>query len=285
VIIDAHVHIWDLQRGTYPWLTPEVGELNRTYGFDEVIPELDAVGVDGVVLVQAADDVTDTRRMLGAARRFPQVLGVVAWAPLDRPDLLPDHLAELRHDPYVVGVRNLIHDHSPYWLAEPDVDRGLAVLAAAGLPLDFVTSSPAALAELPRICSRHPDLRIVIDHLGKPPIGASGPRREWLALIASAAAHPQVSAKVSGLYATEGKERGRGGVREYILDSIALFGVERLMFGSDWPIVAQAGGYERFFDDVRSSLDQLTETDRVQVMGATAARFYGLEGEKNHATR
>jgi L-fuconolactonase len=284
VIIDAHQHVWDLDRADYPWLGPGMGDLHRTVTFEELAPTLGRLGVDGTVLVQAADNAEDTRLMLDVAARHPEVVGVVAWAPLDRPDELPDHLAALRRSPLVVGVRVLIHEREPDWLAQPHVDRGLAELARADLPFDFVTSGPAALAELPGIGARHPDLRIVIDHLGKPPIGqGSAERAAWRSLLADAAANPRTAAKLSGLYSSVGDlaDWTVDGVRPFVEDALELFGPDRLLYGGDWPVSLLAGGYERTWAAVTEIVGALSPAERTAILGGTAASVYRLPARRS----
>jgi L-fuconolactonase len=279
MIIDAHQHIWDLDRAEYPWLGPGMGELHRTVEFPELAPTLRESGIEGTVLVQAADNAEDTGLMLDVAARYPEIVAVVAWAPLDRPDLLPAHLEALRRSPIVAGIRVLIHEREPGWLAQAEVDRGLAELVRADLPFDFVTAGPAALAELPGIGSRHPDLRIVIDHLGKPPIGrGQAERAEWRGLLAEAAANPLTCAKVSGLYSSAGDlgEWTVDGVRPFVEDALDLFGADRLMYGGDWPISVLAGGYERTWTAVTEILAGLSPSERTAILGGTAARFYRI---------
>ena len=124
------------------------------------------------MLVQAADTAEDTAAMLEMADRHPIVAGVVGWVPLDRPRDTAGALAAFADKPRIVGIRNLIHTQGdPNWILRPEVDEGLGLLEEAGLPFDFVTSGPAALAHLPVLAQRHPALHIVLDHLGKPPIG------------------------------------------------------------------------------------------------------------------
>ncbi|WP_227497133.1 amidohydrolase family protein [Planctomonas psychrotolerans] len=279
MILDAHQHVWDLDRADYPWLGPGMGDLHRTVGFDELAPTLRALGVDGTVLVQAADNAADTTLMLDVAARHPEVVGVVAWAPLDRPDELPAHLDELTRSSLVVGVRTLIHEREPDWLAAPHVDRGLGILADALLPFDFVTSGPRALAELPAIGRRHPDLRIVIDHLGKPPIGGgSAERAEWRSLLTEAAANPLTVAKLSGLYSSVGDLASwtPDGIRPFVDDALEVFGAERLMYGGDWPISLLAGGYERTWRAMTGIVDTLSPTEQGAILGGTAQDFYRI---------
>jgi L-fuconolactonase len=279
VIIDAHLHLWDLGRAEYPWLTPAIGDLYRTIEFPEIAPVLQQRGIDGVVLVQASDEDADTEVMLAAADRHPEIRGVVAWSPLDEPLRLRTDLERWAHEPRIVGLRNLIHEHPPTWLDRPEVEQGFAVLAQTRVPFDFVTSDPAALGALAGITRRHPELRVVIDHLGKPPIGGDADdRATWRRLLAECARHPLTVAKVSGLYAARGGMDAWtvDSVRPFVEDALELFGPDRLMYGGDWPISELAGGYARTWEALRTILGGLAPAEQDAVFGGTAIRVYAL---------
>ncbi|WP_432097721.1 amidohydrolase family protein [Streptomyces sp. WAC 04229] len=280
-VVDAHLHVWDPEQAPYDWLGPALSPVDRAMRFRDVRPVLRTAGVTAAVLVQAADNDADTDLMLATAAAHPEVVGVVAWVPLDDPGRARDRLAELRRDPHVVGVRTLLHERSdPDWIAGPDADAGLALLAGAGLPLDYPTASPAALRHLPGLAVRHPALRLVVDHLGKPPVGGGREdRAEWRRLIAAAAQHPGVHAKVSGLYPASGALDAwtTDEVRPFVEDALELFGPERLMYGGDWPISLLAGGYARTWESVCALLAPLAPDERAAVLGGTAARFYRLD--------
>lgn len=281
MIIDAHQHVWDLDRSPYPWLGPHVPQWNRTFTFEEVAPHLRRNGVGATVLVQSDDHDGDTDLMLEVADAHPEVVGVVVHVPLDRPDRAARRLEELRGDDRVVGVRNLIHDlPDPDWILRPEVDEGLGVLEAAGVTFDYVAVLPRHLEHVPTLVERHPDLRLVVDHLAKPPVG--DPVGEpWASLMAAAAQGPNVHAKVSGLY--PGSDMGSwtpDGVRPYVERAVELFGASRLMYGGDWPISVAAGGYDRVFAGLAEVLAELPEGDREQVWSGTARRFYRLSEDR-----
>ncbi|MFD5050074.1 amidohydrolase family protein [Streptomyces tendae] len=280
-VVDAHLHVWDPELAAYDWLGPAMSPVDRAMRFHDARPGLRTAGVDAAVLVQAADNDADTDLMLATAAAHPEVVGVVAWAPLDDPARARTRLTALRGDPHVVGVRTLLHERSaPDWILGPDADAGLALLAEAGLPFDYSTSSPAALRHLPELADRHPDLRLVVDHLGKPPVGGGREdRAEWRRLIAAAALHPGVHAKVSGLYSASGPLDAwtTAEVRPFVEDALELFGPERLMYGGDWPISLLAGGYARTWESVCELLAPLAPDERAAVLGGTAARFYRLD--------
>ena len=272
MIIDSHQHVWNPATASYPWLTG-LDPIDREMALAEILPAMRAAGVTATVLVQADDNVEDTQNMLREADRHSEVVGIVAWAPLDRPDEAHRMLVQLGDDPRVVGVRTLLHAHpDPDWVLRTEFDEGLSMLESEGLTFDYVTGGPAALAHLPGISQRHPDLSIVIDHLGKPPVGSD--RSEWRSLIEAAAENPRVFAKLSGLYASSGPldSWGLDQIRPIVDDALAIFGPDRLMVGSDWPIAVLAGGYER---TMTALLDIAHDSE--DLLGGTAARFYNLD--------
>ncbi|MCS5717697.1 amidohydrolase family protein [Herbiconiux sp. CPCC 205763] len=190
-------------------------------------------------------------------------------------------LSTFSSDPTIVGIRNLIHDRSdPDWVLQTDFNAGLTLLEEAELPFDFVTSDPVALGRLIRVADRHPDLRIVLDHLGKPPLSGTAESLEsWAQLLNEAASRPNVYAKISGLYASEGSADGWTTQRVAGATKVAFdaFGPERLMYGGDWPMSTIAGGYDRVFAALRSAVEPLSGADQDAFFWRTAAEFYRLQ--------
>lgn len=279
-VIDAHLHLWDPATGWYGWLAREPEVLRRRYLLADARPAIEALQVIGTVLVQAADRDEDTDAMLAEAAANPLVLGVVGYVPLEQPERAAARLAALRGGGALVGVRNLIHDQpDPDWLLRDDVADGLALLEAEGLPFDLVAVLPRHLEHVGYLSERFPALRIVIDHLAKPPIGSER-RQPWLDLMARAASNPRVVAKLSGLYRHGGGQPATADdLRPWVCDALDLFGPERLLVGSDWPVSEIEGGYQavlgRVISTVRSLLDGAAAG---QVLSGTAARVYGLHG-------
>jgi L-fuconolactonase len=281
-VIDAHQHVWDLERAEYAWLTPEAGVLHRTIEIDEVLPEFEAAGVTGSVLVQAADNDEDTEHMFAVAARHPLVLGVVGYVPLHDPERAAERLAELLRRPRFCGVRNLIHDRpDPRWLRRPDVDESLGLLAAAGVPFDVVGVLPEHLGAVLEISERHPDLDLVLDHLNKPPIGSDA-WEPWASLVARVAENPCVHGKVSGLYAATGDPASWtvDAIRPVLDHALDVFGPDRLMYGGDWPVSLIAGGYTRVWQGLSELLAELTDAERAGILAGTARRFYTLPGSE-----
>jgi L-fuconolactonase len=280
MVIDAHVHLWDIDRIRYAWLVrPENHAINRTFGFEDFRQRAAAAGVDRAVLVQAADDAADTAAMFDIADDHEEIAGVVAWVPLDRPEQAADQLEQLSARPKFAGIRNLIHDQpDPDWLLRPDVGEGLALLESSGLPFDVISVLPRQLSHIPVLSERYQGLRMVLDHLSHPPIG----RRDWepwRTLITNAARNPLVYAKLSGLY-PDGAGWDSEDIRPFIEFTMELFGADRLMFGSDWPVAELAGGYAKVWAELSKVFGQLSVTERSAVLGNTARRFYALDAGK-----
>jgi L-fuconolactonase len=281
--IDAHVHIWDLSQAEYAWLSACPPVLNRTVTLAEVEPELSRAGLDSCVLVQAADHAADTDHMLAVARSSPIVSGVVGWLPLDEPATVEAAMESWATEPLLVGVRSLIHDRSdPRWILRPEVIASLDVLSSRGIPFDFVCSHPGALRLVLELAEVQRDLTIVIDHLGKPPVaGGSSVRGEWDLLMRSVAECPRMVAKVSGLY--DGGEPSGWTAADYldiVTRAVELFGADRLMYGSDWPMSILAGGYTSVWIGLDQAFAGLSEPERRAVLGGTAERIYKLSAKQ-----
>jgi L-fuconolactonase len=282
VVIDAHLHLWNTERLRYEWLQrPENAAINRTFGFEDFSGRAEAAGIDRAVLVQADDSDADTDAMLEVAAAHPEIAGVVAWVPLGRPAEAALRLDELAKRPAFSGIRTLIHDQpDPDWLLRPEVGEGLALLEQRGIPFDVIAVRPRHLGHVPVLSERYPALRMVLDHLAHPPLGSADPgrpdMREWRTLITAAARNPLVFAKISGLYPPH-QDWTADDLTEVAEFAFGLFGPERLMFGSDWPVAELSGGYAKVRTELSRLFAQLPPHGRVAVLGGTATRFYALE--------
>lgn len=276
LVIDAHQHIWDLARSDYSWLSG-LAPIDRTMTMEDLRPVLRRHGVTATVLVQSDDTDGDTDLMLEAAASDPMVVGVVAFAPLHDAGAAERRLAALAGP--VVGVRNLAHMRAdPEWMIRPGFLDGLAVLERAHLTFDLVGILPAHLEQAAAIADAFPDLTIVLDHLGRPPIGADA-REPWWGAIGEAARRPNVYAKLSGLYSTVGDSAAwtPDGIRPFIDRALDVFGAHRLMIGGDWPIVELAGGYDRAMAALRSEVAGLSADERRRVLAGSAIDAYRLD--------
>lgn len=210
-IIDAHQHFWNY--GTYQtsWMEkpPYAGDpafalIRRSFEPADLQPELEAAGVSASITVQAADGPEENDILLTHAALTPWIAGVVGWIPLDRPDEAARMLERFSREPKFVGVRHLINvEPDPDWIMRSVVIEGLNMLALHGLTFDYVGILARHLEHVPTLAERLPALRIVVDHLGKPPIPGGG-FEPWASLLAAAAEAPNVFAKLSGLDAGQG---------------------------------------------------------------------------------
>ena len=274
--VDAHHHVWTLARGDYGWLSPDLAPIYRDFTLADFAPLAAAAEITTTVLVQAAPTVAETRMLLGVARSSGGVVrAVVGWVDLASPDAL-DTLRDLAVDPLFKSVRPMLHDLAdPEWILRADVQATLAALPALGVRFDALVK-PAQLPALLKMLERNPDLAVVIDHGAKPDI-ATARREPWWRLIGEAAGHARVHCKLSGLVTEAGSAWSVDTLRPYVDHLLHCFGAARLMWGSDWPVVELGGGLARWRAATDQLLARLNGTERDDVLGGTARRFYGLD--------
>ena len=273
--VDAHHHVWRLDRGDYGWLTPALAPIYRDFTLDDLRPLLGASGVGATVLVQAAPTAAETGFLLEVARASGGLVrGVVGWVDLAAPDAVAT-LARLALDPLLKSIRPMLQDlPDPDWIMRADVQAPLAALEPLGLRFDALVKPPQ-LPALLRLVERHPDLAVVIDHGGKP--GIAGRTWEpWAHLVAALATHPGVHCKLSGLASEAEPGWTADSLAPYVAHLLDCFGPRRLMWGSDWPVVEQGGGYRRWVAATDTLLAGLPQADREAIRGGNARRFYGL---------
>ena len=274
--VDAHHHLWQLARGDYGWLGPSLAAIYRDFELDDLAPLLAAAGIGTTVLVQAAPTVAETQFLLEEARRSRGlVAGVVGWADLAAPDAVA-MLAQLARDPLLKSVRPMLQDLAdPAWLLRADVGRSLAALPRLNLRFDALVR-PRELPALLTMLEQQPALAVVVNHGGKPAI-ARGEFDAWADAIAAVAAHPRVRCKLSGLVTEASPGWTIDELARYVDHLLACFGPQRLMWGSDWPVVELAGGYLRWNAATMALLAGRSDDDRAAILGGTARRFYGLD--------
>lgn len=272
--IDAHVHLWQLARGDYDWMSPELGPIYRDFGLADLAPLLDRAGMGEAVLVQAAATEAETGFLLGLAQASPRIAGVVGWTELASPAAVQS-LHRLAANPWLKGIRPMVQFiPDPDWLLRPDLAPAWDAVAELGLALDCLVT-PIHLRQLLELLGARPRLRAVIDHAAKPYI-AKREFQEWAGLMASLARDTNAYCKVSGLVTEAGVPWRAADLRPYVDHLIACFGADRLLFGSDWPVLNLASDYETWYQTAEALLAGLTAAERAAVFGGNAAAFYRL---------
>jgi L-fuconolactonase len=281
-VIDSHLHLWTLDTFVtggvrhYPWLGPQHGELYRSFGEDEARETLDAAGVRGAVLVQADDTVADTESMLAVAARNPWVFGVVGWIRLDEPAEAAEHLHRFTAQSVFKGVRHLVHDDPrDDFLDLPQIRESLALVARRGLTLDIPDAYPRHLSSAVRLAREMPELTVVLDHLGKPPLADPQLMDSWRADFSALGREPNSVAKLSGLH-LPGTEYTADALRPLFESALEAFGPERLMIGCDWPVSTLGAPYGRTLDVLLELVSSLSPSEQDLVLEETAIRTYGL---------
>lgn len=272
-MIDAHHHLWDPARRAYPWLAGDrMAPIRKPYTVDDLRRVTTAAGVHATVIVQTVPDEAETEEFPAIAE--PLVVGVVGWVDMTGPDIA-DRLARLRELGPLVGIRHQVENEPDQeWLLRPEVLRGLAAVGAAGLVYDLLVA-PAQVAAR-QVADRLPELTLVLDHAAKPRIVA-GEWQPWADGVAGPAAHENVHCKLSGLVTeADWHEWQVGHLRRYAGHVFAVFGAQRVMFGSDRPVCELAAAYEVVVDAALSLTGPLSDPERLAVFERTAARVYRL---------
>jgi L-fuconolactonase len=278
MIVDAHHHLWNLEREPLPWMEGAPASISRTFEPSELEPLLRQSGVTATVLVQAANTDTDTDAMLEQAACHAWIGGVIGWIDLRSPARTAQRLGELQQRPDLRGVRHLIHDEQdPHWILRDEVLESLALVDAQGLLLELPCVYPCHLADVPALSAAFPHMTIVIDHLGKPPLGSAS-MAGWAAELRAAAASSNVHAKISGLSTILSTNDLQDDVlRPAVEVAVDAFGADRLVCGSDWPVSLQHGGYAEGWEQIVRVLEDVAPHDLDRLLSGTAARLYELE--------
>jgi len=276
--VDAHQHFWDPARADYPWMTDDLAAIRRRFGPEDLRPLLAERGVDCTVLVQTRSSLEETREFLDTAARTDFVAGVVGWVDLTDP-AVGHTLRGLRTSAggaKLVGIRHQVHDEpDPGWLLRDDVRRGLRAVGDDGLAYDFLVRTrevPAAL----RIAEDFPETRFIIDHIAKPPI-RGGDDRAWARAMARAGGLGNMYCKLSGMITeADWTSWQPDTLVPYVRRVVEWFGVDRLIFGSDWPVCLLAGSYAQVVDALLHCLADLPAEAKAKIFGANAIKCYRL---------
>lgn len=273
--IDAHQHFFNLQKFDYPWMPPEPSPVRQDLGPDLLARILKRNRFDGSVVVQALQIPGETQWLLELASHHDFILGVVGWADLTD-SRLGGTLHGLQRHPKFKGIRHPVQNQlDTKWLLGPEGLRGLRELAARRLPFDLLVRPPH-LPLIPRLADAVPDLPLVIDHLGKPRI-AEGDFEPWANEMERIGGIPHVCVKLSGMITEAGPGWKAAMLAPYVRHALNVFGPQRLMFGSDWPVcLLAADTWKKVLAAFTQALGAQTMETRSLLLGDTAQRFYRL---------
>lgn len=276
-VIDCHHHFWTFGQRAHKF-PPAVGtRLDHDYMPEHLRPQLKAAGVDKTVLVQVLNEVDETYEFLEMSRTVDFVAGVVGWVPLTDPKACTQALEGMNGRGKLVGIRTLIaYEPDPKWLVQSSVIESLKLLAKAGLVFEAIPVNEAQLESVLAVTRDIPDLKVVLNHLGNPPVPEKA-WDPWAANMARAAALPNMSVKLSaGLALVVRWKWSTDEIRRYADTVVELFGPDRVMAGSNWPVVELGGTYAEVWKGITDLIAKQSPADRAKILGLSAQRIYGL---------
>lgn len=269
-MIDAHCHVWRIGENDHAWPTPDLAAIHRDFDLKDFKQAANSADLSGVVLVQSQPSERDTIWLLSLAAADPLALGVVGWTDMVAPDT-PARIAALARDPWLKGLRPMLQDLASDWILDPKLAPAIEAMIVADLSFDALVK-PRHLPSILELVRRWPELRVVIDHGSKPEI-AAGRLEPWREQMAALAEQPGVHCKLSGLLTEAGETPTAEAVAPYAAHLLELFGPDRLMWGSDWPVLNLAGDYATW----RALCEAwVPPAHRAALFGETARRFYRL---------
>lgn len=275
--IDAHQHFWKLSRGDYEWLTPKYKDIYRDHLPEELSPILSKNGIDKTILVQAAATIEETKYMLELYNQYDFIIGVVGWLDFESPNF-EEQLDYFVEQKGFLGVRPMIQDiEDETWMLRDTVLKNIGLIVEKDLAFDFLVH-PNHLKYVQGLLKVYPTIRGVIDHLAKPKI-RDKQWDGWAEDMKNISENQNIYCKVSGLI-TEANHKNWSidEFKPYIQFILDIFGVSRVMFGSDWPVCNQSGSYE---DTIKVLKGNMTETQwnslYEKLFGLNAYTFYNIQ--------
>lgn len=277
--IDSHQHFWQPARGDYDWIPKDNPVLSRAYRPSDLAPSLQRHGINGTVVVQAAATVYETEYMLGLADATPSIKGVVGWIDFEDPTHLAQ-LTRLSQHPKFLGVRPMIQDIPDVdWMLREDVQWAYRAIIDLDLTFDAL-GFPQHLINFAKLMSRYPEMRVVYDHCMKPQIRDQRTGKdalsEWSDGMSRLAEETTGCCKFSGLVTEADEGWTIEDLRPFAEHVLSAFGASRVMWGSDWPVCRLQAEYGDWHDAAQMLTDDLSEDERADIFGGTAARFYRL---------
>jgi L-fuconolactonase len=274
--IDSHQHYWKISRNDYGWITPEMPVLYRDFLEKDLRPHLEKNRIDKTIVVQAAPTLEETEFILSLSENSETIAGVVGWIDIEARSY-KEQLDRLIKNPKFVGIRIMIQDMpDEKVILKPNVLEAFSYFAEIDIPVDLLVRSNQLAVVLELL--KHVPLRAVIDHIAKPDI-KHGFIDPWKSQMKQIAQYPQIYCKLSGMV-TEADHHDwkKEDFIPYVQHIMSEFGVNRVMYGSDWPVcLLSASSYEDVYHLLKETLPQLTEDEEERIFGGNALEFYKLK--------
>ena len=273
--IDAHQHFWDPARGDYGWIPQGDAILDRVYAPEDLHGHLEKCGVEATVLVQAAPSVAETDYLLAIAAGTEHVAAVVGWVDFEERGQL-EHLRRFASNAKFRGLRPMIQDiPDDGWMLRDDVQWAFRALVDNGLTLDAL-GFPRHLANFLTLLKRYPGMRVVIDHCMKPQLRDPDQFRFWADGMSRLADETRACCKLSGLVTESDGSWTADTLRPYVAHVLDVFGPDRVMWGSDWPVCRLETDYEEWHSVARTLTEDLGRDAMNRIFAGTAIEFYRL---------
>jgi L-fuconolactonase len=274
MIIDTHVHFWKYDKKRDAWITDEMKILKQDHLPAHLLPTLKRNGVDGCVAVQAGQSEYETHFLVELAKTHPEIKGVVGWTDLQSKNV-EERLQFFSQYNSIKGWRHIVQSEPDDFLLREDFQNGIRALVPFNYTYDILIYHYQLKPAL-EFVSKFPNQRFVIDHCAKPDIGKKS-IDEWRVLIKEMAQRPNVYCKLSGLFTeTKWRQWSAGDFYPYLDTAFEAFGADRLMFGSDWPVMLLSGIYVQWKSLLEKYMENFVEEDRLKVLGENAISFYNL---------
>ncbi len=275
-IIDSHLHLWDPQRLTYPWLFPPLDRPFLPADFQAASAGIDIEALVFLECDAAIDQAfAEAQTVLAWAQEEPRIAAMVCNAALERGDAVRADLERLAGIEKVRGVRRIYQDQpDPAWCLRPDFVAGVRALADHGLTFDLCLRHPQLQATI-GLADACPNVPMVLDHIAKPGI-AAGLMQPWADRMRELARRENVVCKLSGVATEAGADWTPETLRPYMDVALEAFGPSRIMFGGDWPVSTLRLTYPAWVALVDDLIRDLSETEQRQIYVETARAFYRL---------
>ncbi len=273
--IDSHHHFWHYTDEEFDWIDESMKAIRKDFLPEQLKQTIREAGIDGVVSVQARQTLKETKWLLGLARQYEFIKGVVGWVPLVEPDV-EKHLDQFSGEKYLKAVRHVVQgEPDPDFILRKDFNLGISRLKNYHLVYDILIFE-RQLPQTIRFVDQHPEQQFVLDHIAKPKIG-DNELSPWMENIRELAKRGNVACKISGMVTEADYQKWTPEQLQPYFDVVVeAFGPERLLFGSDWPVCLVATTYKAWANLVLKNISAFSANEIEKIMGGNAIRIYGL---------